>query len=121
MVTNTKLQAEKIPFYAFTAPAAPAEVAAPSAQDLPPFSARNRPGAPSAPEFGCVSARQAVGILFRAENDTFFMPGADPEHLLRRIWGIFMPGRRANPRKYLCSTKKTSSANAKDVKVWADL
>lgn len=39
-----------------------------------PFSARNRLGASSAPDFGHIPARKAVGIPFRAGKDTFFCP-----------------------------------------------
>ena len=39
-----------------------------------PFSASNASGAPSAPELGCFPAREEVGVLFRAGNDTFFCP-----------------------------------------------
>ena len=41
---------------------------------MTPFSARNSLGAPSAPDLGHFPARQAVGIPFRAGNDTFFCP-----------------------------------------------
>ena len=41
---------------------------------MTPFSARNRPGAPSAPDLGHFPARQAVGIPFRAGKDTYFCP-----------------------------------------------
>ena len=45
-----------------------------SAQEKMPFSAWNASGAPSAQEMRCCPARKAVGIPFRAGNDTFFCP-----------------------------------------------
>ena len=45
-----------------------------SAPEKIPFSARSRPGAPSAQDWGRFPARQAGGIPFRAGNDTFFCP-----------------------------------------------
>ena len=39
---------------------------------MTPFSARNRLGAPSASDWGHFPAWEAVGIPFRAGNDTFF-------------------------------------------------
>ena len=35
-----------------------------------------------------------------------FLLQMPPGHPQRRIWGIFLSGRRVNPEKYLCSTKK---------------
>ena len=103
-----------------------------SAQEMIPFSARNRLGAPSAQEFGRFSAREAVGVLFRAgfaafsclqpPRSTFcagfrvfscsaggwyplprrkcylFLLQMPPGHPQRRIWGIFLPGRRVVSR-----------------------
>ena len=75
-----------------------------SAQDLPPF-----------------PARQASGIPFRAGNDTFFCPEL-PRSTLRAGFGAFScPAGGCAIGKIPLFNKKTSSANAKDVKVWADL
>ena len=46
-----------------------------SAPEKIPFSARSRPGAPSAQDLGCFPAREAVGIQFCAGKDTFFCLG----------------------------------------------
>ena len=54
------------------------------AQEKMPFSAWNRHGAPSAQDLGHFSAREAVGIPFRAGNDTFFCP--------KYLWGTFHAG-----------------------------
>ena len=81
-----------MPFYAFTAPAAPAEVAAPSAQKMIPFSAQNTSRAPSAQDFGYFTARQAVGIPFRAENDAFFRPKCLSGTLRAGIGAFFCSG-----------------------------
>ena len=95
---------------------------------LPPFSAWNASGVPSAQDLGHFPAREAGGIPFCAGKDAFFCleclwgtfragfgafscPGGvwypisrrkrclfllqmPLGHLLRRIWGIFLPGRR---------------------------
>ena len=56
---------------------------------------------PSAQDWGCFSARQAVGIPFRAGNDTFFCPkclldafraGKDAFFCSESLWGTFRAG-----------------------------
>ena len=108
---------EMIPF------SAPNASGAPSAQELGHFSAREAVGIPfragfasfSCPEpprstfcagFRVFSCPAGGGYPLPRRNCRLFLPGAASEHPPRRIWGIFLLGRRVNPKKYLCSTKK---------------
>ena len=108
---------EKMPFSAWD------RLGAPSAQDLGCFPAREAVGIPfcaGKDTFFCLEPPRST---FRARFGVFscsaggwysiprrkrclFLPGVALKHLLRRLWGIFLLGRRVNPEKYLCSTKK---------------
>ena len=74
---------------------------------MTPFSARNRLGAPSAPDWGHFPAREAGGIPFRAGNDTFFLPGTASEHLSRRNatcgTNIWWRAWKSLPKKEICA------------------
>ena len=94
-----------------------------SAPEMMPFSAWNASEAPSAQELVCFSAREAVGIPFRAGNDTFFCPNPLRGSFCAGRWGKKTGQRKCEfpcPRFFMgcgvwryAGNAKKAAANAK--------